>query len=95
MRRQIRRSASSEQLRQPYRRRHAEHRDRYSEEEIGASAEALDAIVWGLNVAFPCSLTGRIRTVSAHTNEFDSSHVPMLSQPDRVLDVIRTAANAV
>jgi pimeloyl-ACP methyl ester carboxylesterase len=27
--------------------------------------------------------------------ELDSSHVPMLSQPDRVLDVIRTAANAI
>ena len=29
------------------------------------------------------------------TYEFDSSHVPMLSQPERVLDVIRTAAKAV
>jgi len=27
--------------------------------------------------------------------EADSSHVPMLSQPDFVLDVIRQAANAV
>jgi hypothetical protein len=27
--------------------------------------------------------------------ELDSSHVPMLSQPERVIDVIRTAANAV
>jgi hypothetical protein len=26
--------------------------------------------------------------------ELDSSHVPMLSQPDFVLDVIRKAANA-
>jgi hypothetical protein len=27
--------------------------------------------------------------------DIDSSHVPMLSHPDLVLDVIRTAANAV
>jgi len=31
----------------------------------------------------------------ATTYELDSSHVPMLSQPERVLDVIRAAANAV
>ena len=29
------------------------------------------------------------------TYELDSSHVPMLSQPERVLDVIRAAAKAV
>jgi hypothetical protein len=29
------------------------------------------------------------------TDEVDSSHVPMLSQPSFVIDVIRTAANAV
>jgi pimeloyl-ACP methyl ester carboxylesterase len=29
------------------------------------------------------------------TYEFDSSHCPMLSQPDNVLDVIRTAAAAI
>jgi len=33
--------------------------------------------------------------MGATTYELDSSHVPMLSQPDRVLDVIRAAANAV
>jgi pimeloyl-ACP methyl ester carboxylesterase len=33
--------------------------------------------------------------MGATTYALDSSHVPMLSQPDRVLDVIRTAANAV
>ena len=33
--------------------------------------------------------------MGAAVYEFDSSHVPMLSQPDRVLNVIRTAANAV
>jgi hypothetical protein len=33
--------------------------------------------------------------MGATTYEFESSHVPMLSQPERVLDVIRTAANAV
>jgi len=33
--------------------------------------------------------------MGATTYTLDSSHVPMLSQPDRVLDVIRTAANAV
>ena len=27
-------------------------------------------------------------------HELDSSHVPMLSQPERVLDVIRTAASS-
>jgi hypothetical protein len=32
---------------------------------------------------------------SVHSPELDSSHVPMLSQPERVLDVIRTAAIAV
>ena len=31
--------------------------------------------------------------MGAITYELDSSHVPMLSQPDRVLDVIRTAAS--
>jgi hypothetical protein len=33
--------------------------------------------------------------MAATTYEVDSSHVPMLSHPDLVLDVIRTAANAV
>jgi pimeloyl-ACP methyl ester carboxylesterase len=33
--------------------------------------------------------------MGATTYALDSSHVPMLSQPDAVLDVIRTAANAV
>jgi len=28
------------------------------------------------------------------TSELDSSHVPMLSQPERVLEVIRIAANS-
>jgi hypothetical protein len=32
--------------------------------------------------------------MGATTYEIDSSHVPMLSQPDFVLDVIRTALNA-
>jgi hypothetical protein len=32
--------------------------------------------------------------MGATTYEIDSSHVPMLSQPDFVLDVIRKAANA-
>jgi pimeloyl-ACP methyl ester carboxylesterase len=35
------------------------------------------------------------KRMSATTYELDSSHVPMLSQPDRVLDVIRTAAAAI
>ena len=35
------------------------------------------------------------KRMGATTYEFDSSHVPMLSQPDRVLDVIRTAAKAI
>jgi pimeloyl-ACP methyl ester carboxylesterase len=35
------------------------------------------------------------KRMGATTYEFESSHVPMLSQPDRVLDVIRTAATAV
>ena len=35
------------------------------------------------------------KRMGATTYELDSSHVPMLSQPDRVLDVIRTAAKAV
>jgi pimeloyl-ACP methyl ester carboxylesterase len=33
--------------------------------------------------------------MGAHTHEVDSSHVPMLSHPDLVLDVIREAASAV
>ena len=33
--------------------------------------------------------------MGATTYELDSSHVPMLSQPDRVIDVIRTAAAGV
>lgn len=33
--------------------------------------------------------------MGAKTYELDSSHVPMLSRPDEVLDVIRTAAGAV
>jgi hypothetical protein len=33
--------------------------------------------------------------MGATTYEFDSSHVPVLSQPAPVLDVIRTAASAV
>jgi pimeloyl-ACP methyl ester carboxylesterase len=35
------------------------------------------------------------KRMGATTYEFDSSHVPMLSQSERVLDVIRAAANAV
>jgi pimeloyl-ACP methyl ester carboxylesterase len=35
------------------------------------------------------------KRMSATTYELDSSHVPMLSQPERVLDVIRAAASAV
>jgi len=35
------------------------------------------------------------KRMGAHTYDVDSSHVPMLSQPDFVLDVIRTAANSV
>ena len=35
------------------------------------------------------------KQMNATTYELDSSHVPMLSQPERVLEVIRTAANAV
>jgi pimeloyl-ACP methyl ester carboxylesterase len=35
------------------------------------------------------------KRMGATTYELDSSHVPMLSQPQRVLDVIRTAAKAV
>jgi hypothetical protein len=33
--------------------------------------------------------------MGAVTYELDSSHVPMLSQPARVLDVIRTAATSI
>ena len=35
------------------------------------------------------------KRMGATTYELDSSHVPMLSQPERVLEVIRTAARAV
>lgn len=35
------------------------------------------------------------KRMGATTYELDSSHVPMLSQPERVIDVIRTAAKAV
>jgi hypothetical protein len=35
------------------------------------------------------------KRMNATTCELDSSHVPMLSQPERVLDVIRAAAKAV
>jgi len=35
------------------------------------------------------------KRMGATTYEIDSSHVPMLSQPERVIDVIRTAAKAV
>jgi pimeloyl-ACP methyl ester carboxylesterase len=35
------------------------------------------------------------KRMGATTSELDSSHVPMLSKPDVVLDVIRTAASAV
>jgi pimeloyl-ACP methyl ester carboxylesterase len=35
------------------------------------------------------------KRMCATTYELDSSHVPMLSQPERVIDVIRTAARAV
>jgi pimeloyl-ACP methyl ester carboxylesterase len=35
------------------------------------------------------------KRMGATTYELDSSHVPMLSQPERVIDVIRTAANAI
>ena len=34
------------------------------------------------------------KRMGATVYELDSSHVPMLSQPERVLDVIRTAAKA-
>ena len=35
------------------------------------------------------------KRMGATTHDVDSSHVPMLSHPELVLDVIRTAANAV
>jgi pimeloyl-ACP methyl ester carboxylesterase len=35
------------------------------------------------------------KRMGATTYEFDSSHVPMLSQPERMLEVIRTAAQAI
>ena len=35
------------------------------------------------------------KRMGAHTYDVDSSHVPMLSQPDFVLDVIREAANSI
>jgi hypothetical protein len=35
------------------------------------------------------------KRMGATTCEVDSSHVPMLSQPERVLEVIRAAAKAV
>ena len=35
------------------------------------------------------------KRMGATTYELDSSHVPMLSQPEQVIDVIRTAAKAV
>jgi pimeloyl-ACP methyl ester carboxylesterase len=35
------------------------------------------------------------KRMGAHTYDIDSSHVPMLSHPDFVLDVIRTAASAI
>jgi hypothetical protein len=35
------------------------------------------------------------KRMGATTYELDSSHVPMLSKPDIVLDVIRNAAKAV
>ena len=35
------------------------------------------------------------KRMGATTYELDSSHVPMLSQPERVIDVIRTAAKAI
>jgi pimeloyl-ACP methyl ester carboxylesterase len=35
------------------------------------------------------------KRMGAHTYDVDSSHVPMLSHPDFVLDVIRIAANAI
>jgi hypothetical protein len=34
------------------------------------------------------------KRMGATTYEVDSSHVPMLSNPSLVIDVIRTAANA-
>jgi pimeloyl-ACP methyl ester carboxylesterase len=38
---------------------------------------------------------GMAKRMGATTYELDSSHVPMLSQPERVIDVIRNAAQAV
>ena len=35
------------------------------------------------------------KRMKATTHEFETSHVPMLSQPDLVLDVIRAAAKSV
>ena len=35
------------------------------------------------------------KRMGAHTHALDSSHVPMLSQPDEVIDVIRAAAKAI
>jgi pimeloyl-ACP methyl ester carboxylesterase len=35
------------------------------------------------------------KRMGATAYELDSSHVPMLSQPERVIEVIRAAANAV
>ena len=43
---------------------------------------------------FYISNSGDLRSLPEPMS-FESSHVPMLSQPERVLDVIRAAAKAV
>jgi len=72
-----------------------------------SSQELIDALMTKVNDFTNHALPNDDRTVhpdlerfvaermGATTYELDSSHVPMLSHPDLVLDVIRTAANAV
>ena len=56
-----------------------------------ASGGTLDAA----NLLKPALASGKLRCMGATTFEVDSSHVPMLSQPEFVLDVIRAAAKSV
>jgi hypothetical protein len=51
--------------------------------------------LWARTTAL-CTLLERFvaKRMKATTYEFETSHVPMLSKPNLVLDIVRAAANA-
>ena len=60
----------------------------------GDLTEAEQKVVWATHAAPAADLFNQKVEGTATIHEIDSSHVPMLSNPGLVVDVIRTAASA-